>query len=122
MVEAINLGRKLDLFKEHWTPKILAEANGQLIKIAKGLGEIVWHSHADEDELFLVLQGNLIIRFRDREVTLEPGEMLVVPKGVDHAPYASEETHILLIEPKSTAHTGDVVSQQTVPRDKQEWI
>jgi len=86
------------------------------------LGEIAWHSHADEDELFLVLQGNLIIRSRNREVTLEPGEMLVVPKGVDHAPYACEETHILLIEPKSTAHTGDVVAQQTVPRDKQEWI
>ena len=122
MMERISLTEKFGLFEEHWTPKILAESNGQLVKIAKGLGEIVWHSHANEDELFLVLKGALVIRFRDREVTLGPGEMLVVPKGIEHAPYATEEAHILLIEPKSTAHTGTVVSDQTVSLENQEWI
>lgn len=121
-MKAINLGKKFDLFEEHWTPKILAEVNGQLVKIAKGLGEIVWHAHDREDELFLVLKGSLVIRFRDREVTLGPGEMLVVPKGVEHAPYATEETHILLIEPRSTEHTGKTQSSQTVPLEAQEWI
>ena len=121
-MERINLAEKYALFDEHWTPKILAESNGQLVKIAKGLGEIVWHSHANEDELFLVIKGALTIRFRDREVALGPGELLVVPKGIEHAPYATEEAHILLIEPKSTAHTGAVVSEQTVPLDDQEWI
>jgi len=121
-MERINLAEKFSLFDEHWTPKILAEANGQLVKIAKGQGEIVWHSHDAEDELFLVLKGTLHIRFRDHEVTLHPGEMLVVPKGVEHAPYAEEETHILLIEPRSTEHTGVVESEQTVAIDDQEWI
>ena len=121
-MDRINLAEKFALFEEHWSPKILAEANGQLVKIAKGYGEIVWHSHDAEDELFLVLKGVLIIRFRDRAVTLGPGEMLVVPKGIEHAPYAEEETHILLIEPRSTAHTGDVNSDQTVPIADQEWI
>ena len=121
-MERIDLAEKFALFNEHWTPKILAEVNGQLVKIAKGLGEIVWHSHANEDELFLILKGQLLLRFRDHEVVLGPGELLVVPKGVEHAPYATEETHILLIEPKSTAHTGAVVSQQTVPLEAQEWI
>lgn len=122
MMERINLAEKFALFEEHWSPKILSEVNGQLVKIAKGLGEIVWHSHKSEDELFLVLKGVLTIRFRDHEVSLGPGEMLVVPKGVEHAPYATGETHILLIEPRSTAHTGAVVSEQTVPLDDQEWI
>jgi len=121
-MERINLVEKFELFDEHWTPKILAEANGQLVKIAKGLGEIVWHRHTNEDELFLVLKGKLVIRFRDREIALGPGEMLIVPSGVEHAPYAQEETHILLIEPRSTAHTGDVLSDQTVAFDDQEWI
>jgi len=121
-MECINLAEKFDLFGEYWTPKIVAESNGQLVKIAKGLGEIVWHAHEQEDELFLVLKGTLIIRFRDRDVSLGPGEMLVVPKGVEHAPYAQEETHILLIEPRSTAHTGDVSSDQTVALEDQEWI
>jgi len=122
MMERINLAEKFALFEEHWTPKILAESNGQLVKIAKGQGEIVWHSHANEDELFLVFKGLLVIRFRDHEVALGPGELLVVPKGVEHAPYATEEAHILLIEPRSTAHTGAVVSEQTVPLEDQEWI
>jgi len=121
-MECINLAEKFGLFEEHWTPKILAEANGQLVKIAKGLGEIVWHSHANEDELFLVIKGALTIRFRDREVALGPGELLVVPKGVEHAPYAEEETHILLIEPRSTEHTGKTASDQTVAFEDQEWI
>ena len=122
MMERISLTEKFGLFEEHWTPKILAESNGQLVKIAKGLGEIVWHSHANEDELFLILKGQLILRFRDREVALGPGEMLIVPKGVEHAPYATEETHILLIEPRSTEHTGKMTSAQTVSIEDQKWI
>ena len=121
-MNVINLTEKFALFDEHRTPKILAEANGQLIKIAKGEGEIVWHSHAREDEVFFVIKGKLTIRFRDRDVELHPGELLVVPKGVEHAPTAEEETHILLIEPRSTAHTGNVESAQTVPYEDREWV
>ncbi|MFC2078836.1 cupin domain-containing protein [Candidatus Bipolaricaulota bacterium] len=121
-MDRINLAEKFALFEEHWTPKILADANGQLVKIAKGQGEIVWHAHDAEDELFLVLKGALTIRFRDHEVSLGPGEMLVVPRGVEHSPYAEEETHILLIEPRSTAHTGNTQSDQTVAIADQEWI
>ena len=121
-MKRINLAEKFTLFDEHWAPKILAEANGQLIKIAKGVGEIVWHNHAEEDEVFFVIKGKLTIRFRDRNVDLHPGELLVVPKGVEHSPCADEETHILLIEPRSTAHTGEIESNQTVRLEDQQWI
>lgn len=118
----INLKEKLALFDEHWTPKILAEVNNDYVKVAKGIGEIAWHSHENEDEMFLVLHGQLNIRLRDEEIQLKPGEFYVVPRGVEHAPYAEVETHIMLIEPKETKHTGETVVESTVPIEQQEWI
>ena len=118
----INFKEKFALFDEVWTPKVLAQSNGQLIKIAKGEGELVWHSHEQEDELFIVVKGELIIRLRDETITLLPGEMYVVPKGVEHSPLANKETHFIMIEPKSTKHTGSLNTEVTVTLDNQEWI
>lgn len=98
-MEKVNLEQKLSLFSDHWSPKIVAELNGQHVKLAKFLGTFDWHHHDDEDELFLVLKGTLTMRFRDRTVELGEGEMLVVPKGVEHQPHADEEVHVLLFEP-----------------------
>ncbi len=116
----INLADKLGRFQEEWTPHIIAALNGQHVKLAKLKGELTWHSHADEDELFLVLDGSLTIQFRDRDVRLEKGEMFVVPRGVEHNPVAPYGASVLLFEPQSTKHTGDVVVQRTVTRQK--WI
>ena len=121
-MDKINLEEKFARFVEHWTPKILAECNDHYVKIAKVQGEMPWHKHANEDELFLVTKGRLIIQLRDREVALNEGEFIVVPKGVEHAPRAEEETHILLFEPKRTAHTGDTQTDLTVAIEDQEWI
>jgi mannose-6-phosphate isomerase-like protein (cupin superfamily) len=118
----INLNNKFSLFDEVWTPKIIAESNGQLVKIAKGKGQLVWHSHDNEDELFLVIKGQLTLLLRDSQVSLSAGEMFVVPKGVEHCPVAEKETHFLMIEPASTAHTGSVQSEMTVEAEQQEWI
>lgn len=118
----INIAEKFTLFDETWTPKIIGESNGQLVKLAKGQGELVWHSHAHEDELFLVFSGALTIEMRDATITLKPGEMFIVPRGVEHRPSATEETHFMMIEPQTTAHTGDVASAITVPTDQQAWI
>lgn len=118
----IVLADKLARFDERWTPKIVGATNGQLVKLAKVEGDFVWHAHDDEDELFLVLRGRLVLEFRDGEVELGPGELCIVPKGMEHRPRAAEETHLLLIEPASTAHTGKTVSARTVPLDAQEWI
>lgn len=118
----IVLGDKFLKFSEYWTPKIIGATNGQLVKIAKVQGEFVWHSHENEDELFLVIKGKLVIEFRDGKVELNPGEMCIVPKGVEHKPVADEETHIVLIEPASTQHTGKNISEITVSNDKQEWV
>lgn len=118
----INIYEKFELFDEHWTPKILGESNGQLVKIAKGNGKLVWHSHENEDELFIVFKGCLTIHLRDSSVELNPGEMFVVPKGVEHCPSATTETHFMMIEPASTAHTGAVHSEITVMSEQQEWI
>jgi len=118
----ININEKFNLFSEHWTPKVIAESNGQLVKIAKGQGELVWHAHEHEDELFIVFKGQLTLKMHDQTVVLNPGEMFVVPKGVEHCPVAEEETHLMIIEPASTKHTGDNISEQTVSYEKQEWI
>lgn len=118
----VNLAEKFALFNEHWSPKIVGEANGHYIKLAKVQGEFVWHQHDDEDEVFLVVKGVLTIQFRDHEVHLHEGELLVVPRGVEHRTAATEETHVVLIEPKSTAHTGDIQSDMTVELEKQVWI
>jgi len=118
----VVLADKFSMFSEHWTPKVIGATNGQLVKIAKVQGEFVWHTHDNEDELFLVINGKLVIEFRDGKVELGPGEMCIVPKGVEHKPMADQETQILLIEPASTEHTGKTVSDVTVSTDKQEWI
>ncbi|MEM1179480.1 MAG: cupin domain-containing protein [Acidobacteriota bacterium] len=118
----INLAEKLSQFTEHWSPRIVAELNGQYVKLAKVQGEFVWHDHAHEDELFLILHGELTLRFRDGEVTLRPGELYVVPSGVEHQPVAAEETHLMLFEPKATAHTGEVDDDKTVSVEDQAWI
>lgn len=113
----INLKDKLALFDEHWSPKIVAELNGQHVKLAKLEGAFDWHHHADEDELFLVLKGELVIEFREQpDVTLREGEMLVVPQGVEHRPVAREEVHVLLFEPAGTLNTGNVATERTVQR------
>lgn len=110
----VSLREKLAQFAEHWSPKIVAELNGQHVKVVKLKGEFVWHHHAGEDELFLVLEGTLHLEFRDRTVTLRPGEMIVVPRGVEHRPVAPEEAAVLLFEPAGTLNTGNVVSDRTV--------
>lgn len=107
MAEAVNLAQKLSLFSEHWTPKIIANYNGNDVIVVKVKGEFVWHSHPETDDFFLVLKGKLTIRMREGDVTLGPGELYVVPKGVEHCPVAEEETHLLLIEPAGTPNTGD---------------
>lgn len=115
-IKKVNLAEKLSLFREHWTPKIIEDLNDQFVKIAKVKGDFVWHSHTDEDEMFLILKGCLYLEFKDKTVAMREGEMLVVPKGVPHRPYTKneEEVHLLLIEPKSTKHTGEVVTDKTV--------
>lgn len=114
MVPKINLREKLGRFSDHWSPKIVADLNDSHVKVVKIQGEFVWHHHADEDELFLVLHGRLIMELRDGSLTLEPGEFVVIPKGVEHRPVAPEEVHLLLIEPKGIKHTGNVVEARTV--------
>jgi mannose-6-phosphate isomerase-like protein (cupin superfamily) len=107
MPTPISLSEKLGAFSEHWSPKIIAQFNGHDVMVVKVKGEFVWHSHADTDDFFLVLKGRLVIRLRDGEVRLNPGDLYVVPKGVEHRPVAEEETHLLLIEPRGTPNTGD---------------
>jgi len=104
---AINLADKLALVDQHWSPRIVADYNGNDVLVVKVKGEFVWHSHPDTDDFFLVLKGRLTIQMRDGDVTLGPGELYVVPKGVEHCPVAEEETHLLLIELAGTPNTGD---------------
>lgn len=122
MSRKINLEEKFSLFNEYWSPKIIAESNGQLVKIAKGSGELIWHSHDNEDELFIVFKGQLILQLRDKTITLNPGEMYVVKKGVEHSPKSEGECHFMMIEPASTAHTGKKLTEVTVAQEQQEWI
>jgi mannose-6-phosphate isomerase-like protein (cupin superfamily) len=112
MTDAVNLDAKLADFADHFAPRTVAEFNGHDIMVVKALGEFTWHAHPDTDDFFLVLQGRLEIRLRDRTVTLGPGELFVVPRGVEHQPYAAEETHLLLIEPTGTPNTGDPTTAQ----------
>ncbi len=107
MSEKVNLAEKLTLFSEHWSPRTVARFNGNDIMVVKVKGEFVWHKHDETDDFFLVLKGRLTIHLRDRDVVLGPGELFVVPSGVEHQPFAEEETHLLLIEPTGTPNTGD---------------
>jgi mannose-6-phosphate isomerase-like protein (cupin superfamily) len=107
MPTAVNLAEKLAAFSEHWSPKIVARFNGHDVMVVKAKGEFVWHSHPDTDDFFLVLKGQLVIRLRDGDVRLGPGDLYIVPKGVEHRPVAEDEVQLLLIEPEGTPNTGD---------------
>ena len=109
-----NVAEKLALFDEHWKPKIVGELNGQHVKLVKFLGEFVWHHHDEEDEMFLVVEGRFRMEFRDREVWIERGEFIVVPRGVEHRPVAEDEASVMLFEPASTLNTGNVIGEMTV--------
>ena len=112
-MEKIILSEKFAQFHDHWHPRIIGELNGQYVKIAKIRDEFVWHSHEHEDELFMVIQGKLLMDFRDKTVEVVPGELLIVPKGVEHRPRTEGETQIMMIEPKSTVNTGGLVNERT---------
>jgi mannose-6-phosphate isomerase-like protein (cupin superfamily) len=113
-MDKVNLCQKLALFNDPWNPKVVGEQNGQHVKLVKFEGEFVFHKHDHEDELFLVVNGRFRMDFRDRQVWLEEGESLIVPRGVEHRPVAEEEVHVLLFEPATTLNTGDVRDERTV--------
>ena len=114
MIEKVNLADKLNLFQDYWSPKIVGELNDSHVKLVKLKGEFTWHHHEHEDELFLVIKGRLLIKLRDRDIWLQEGEFVIIPKGIEHLPVAEEEVHVLLIEPKSTLNTGNVQNEKTV--------
>ena len=121
-IESINIMKKFSLFNEEWTPKILGELNGQYVKVCKLKDDFVWHSHENEDELFMVFKGTLLIDFRDKKtVKVKEGEILIIPKGVEHRPRTNGEVVFnLLFEPKTTLHTGNIESEMTVK--ELDWI
>jgi mannose-6-phosphate isomerase-like protein (cupin superfamily) len=114
VVEKVRVADKFGLFEDYWSPKIIGELNDFFVKAVKVKGEFVWHDHLNEDELFYVVKGRLVIKLRDGEITLEPGEFAVIPRQVEHLPVADEETHILLLEPKTTVNTGSASSDRRV--------
>jgi mannose-6-phosphate isomerase-like protein (cupin superfamily) len=118
-METINLVQKFSLFQETWQPRIVGEINDAYVKLVKLKGEFVWHKHEQEDELFLVIKGRLVIRLRDGELRIGEGEFAIIPRGVEHLPVADEEAQVLLLEPKTTRNTGDVQDERTV---EPEWI
>src|SRR5690349_1038641 len=113
MVEKVNVAEKLELFSDYWSPKIISELNDFYVKAVKLKGEFVWHHHEVEDELFYVVKGRLVIKLRDGEVVLDPGEFVVIPHKVEHLPIAEEEVHVLLLEPKTTVNTGTESNERT---------
>ena len=119
-MHTINLAEKLSRFTAHWTPRVVAELNGQQVKVAKIKGTFDWHHHEHEDELFLVVRGRFRLEFRDHAVDVGEGELVVVPRGVEHRPVADEECHILLFEPAGTRNTGNLVNERT--RDELERL
>ena len=120
MPSAVNLRDKLARFHEHWSPRVVAQLNDYELKVVKVQGEFVWHRHADTDELFLVIDGRMAIELRDGRVELGPGELYVVPRGVEHRPVATGECHVLLVEPRGTVNTGDAGGAYTAPNDA--WV
>ncbi len=124
MVQPIRIAEKLSRIHDHWKPRIVAELNGQYVKLVKFQGEVVWHHHAGEDEMFLVIQGSFLMEYRDesgeKSIELHEGEFMVVPRGVEHRPVAKHEVSVMLFEPAATFHTGNVKSEITV--EKHEWI
>ena len=118
--EPINFADKLGKFSEHWSPRVVAEMNDYQFKLIKLQGEFVWHDHKDTDEVFLVIQGEMQIGFRDRDVTIRAGEMFVVPRGVEHITRAARECHALVVEPRGVVNTGEAVGVLTAPNDV--WV
>jgi mannose-6-phosphate isomerase-like protein (cupin superfamily) len=118
--KAINFLEKFDLFAEHWAPKVIAEMNDYQFKVVKLQGDFIWHDHKDTDDTFIVIEGNLRIDLRDGAVHVGPGEMFIVPKGVEHKPYAEKEVKLLLIEPRGVRNTGHEGGERTAPNDV--WI
>ncbi len=114
MVEKVNLTESLARFHEYWSPKIVGAVNDSLVKLVKLKGEFVWHHHDDEDELFLVINGNLLMKLRDGDIEVGEGEFVIIPRGVEHLPVADEEVHVVLVEPKSTLNTGNVRNERTI--------
>lgn len=112
--DKVDLKEKFSLFSQHWSPKIAGELNGQYVKLAKLKGEFIWHRHESEDELFMVIKGQLTIKLRDRDINLAEGQFFIIPQGVEHMPVAEEECHVMLFEPKSVLNTGDVQNEKTV--------
>lgn len=112
-IEKVNLREKLQTFRNYWSPKVVGELNGQQVKIAKFKGEFVMHHHEEEDELFYVIAGELFIAFKDKTMCLNPGEFVIIPKGIDHKPYSPEEVHVMLLEPSSTLNTGNMNNHLT---------
>ena len=117
---AINFQEKFSRFSEPWSPKVIAEMNDYQFKLVRLRGEFVWHQHADTDEVFIVIEGEMTLRFRDREVPLRAGELYVVPKGVEHQPFATDECKVMLVEPKGVVNTGDTGGSLTAQNDV--WI
>ena len=118
-IEVVDIGQKLDLFSEYWRPKIVGELNDSYVKVVKLKGEFVWHQHEKEDELFWVISGTLVIKLREQEITVQPGQFVIIPKGVEHLPVAAEEVQVVLLEPRGTLNTGDAESDRTA---QAEWI
>lgn len=113
-IKKVRLEEKFNLFADRWSPKIVGEINESYVKLVKLKGEFVWHHHEAEDELFLVVKGSLLIKLRDRDIRLEEGEFVIIPRGIEHLPIAEEEAHVILLEPKTTLNTGDVQNERTV--------
>ncbi len=118
--QAINLNEKFSKFNEHWSPKVIAEMNDYQFKLVKIEGHFEWHDHPDTDEVFIVLEGEMFIDFRDGQVKISQGEMFTVPKGMQHKPFADQECHIMLVEPRGVVNTGDTKSEFTAENDL--WI
>jgi mannose-6-phosphate isomerase-like protein (cupin superfamily) len=114
IMDKVNIKEKFSLFNEYWSPKIAGEVNDMHVKLAKLKGEFDWHHHEQEDEMFLVIKGTLLIKLREKDIRLNEGEFFIVPKGVEHMPVAKEEVHVLFIEPKSTLNTGNQITERTV--------
>jgi mannose-6-phosphate isomerase-like protein (cupin superfamily) len=113
-VKKVSLAEKLGSFNDHWSPKIVGELNDSFVKLVKLEGEFVWHHHETEDELFLVVKGSLLMKLRDRDIRVEEGEFVIIPRGVEHRPVANEEAHVMLFEPAGTLNTGNVRNELTV--------
>lgn len=113
-MEVVNVNEKLARIADHWNPRIAGALNDSYVKLVKLKGEFVWHHHENEDELFFVIKGQLLMRLRDGDIRINPGEFLIVPRGVEHMPVAEEEVHLMLLEPKTTLNTGNVRNERTV--------